>query len=338
MHNCSAIVLAAGKGTRMKSEKAKVVFQLAGKEMVRRVVDTSLDVGCDPVAVVVGYQKESVIESLPDDSRIGLVEQKEQQGTGHAIMVCAGFFKDYEGDILILCGDIPLLSKETLQELLSVHRKDGAACTVLTIKLADPASYGRIVRDEKGSIRKIVEFKDATAEERRLNEINTGIYCFEGRLLFEALNHIDNNNKQSEYYLTDTLEVLNSMGKKVIGLITDRPAEVTGINSQKELAWLEEEFYAKIRDKWLSNGVSIENPSTVIIGEDVEIEPDVEIAGGSIIKGKTKILRRAKIGPFCYLNNAVISKDVVLSGYNIVVDTEIPEAAQLAFQEKKTDE
>ncbi len=333
MNKTGAIILAAGKGTRMKAEKAKVVFKLAEKEMIRRVSETALRIDCDPVGVVVGYKKETVMAAIPADERISFIEQKEQNGTGHAVMVCAELFKDFEGDLLILCGDIPLLSEETLQRLLSTHRENEAACTVLTIKLEDPASYGRIIRDGNDQVVKIVEYKDATLQEKEIDEINTGIYCFDSKLLFSSLHKIDNNNNQQEYYLTDTLGILNGMGKKVIGLVTRQAAEVTGINSQIELSQLEDELYARIKDYWLTNGVTIENPASVIIGEDVELQPEVEIGAGVIIKGKTRISRGAVIGAYSYLEDARIGEGAVLKGFNIVKGAEIETGSLLSYQE-----
>jgi UDP-N-acetylglucosamine diphosphorylase/glucosamine-1-phosphate N-acetyltransferase len=257
---------------------------------------------------VVGYQKERVKTAIPQNDKISFVEQIEQKGTGHAVMVCSKLFAGFEGNLFILCGDIPLLSEETLEKLLTTHRENEAACTVLTIKLENPASYGRIIRDENDRIAKIVEYKDATNREREVNEINTGIYCFNSKLLFNALEQIDNDNRQQEYYLTDTLAILNSMGKKVVGLITDHVDEVTGINSQKELARLEMSYYARIRDHWLANGVSIENPASIIIGDEVNIEPDVDIGSGTIIKGRSKIEKGVSIGPYSYLDNTVIGE------------------------------
>jgi len=322
----------------MKSERPKVIFKLAEKEMVRRVTETALKINCDPIGIVVGYQKERVMDAIPDNDNISFIEQQEQKGTGHAVMVCSDLFAEFAGDLLILCGDIPLLSRETLDNLINTHRKNEAACTVLTIKLTEPASYGRIIRDKNDRIERIVEFKDATSKEKEVNEINTGIYCFDSKLLFTALKKIDNDNKQQEYYLTDTLAILNSMGKKVIGLVTDNKAEVTGINSQRELAELEISYYAKIKDHWLANGVNIENPSSVIIGEDVLIDPDVDIGNGVIIKGKSKIAKGAVIGAYCYLDNAVIGRNAMLEGYNIVVNNKVSDNCRLKFQEKRNNE
>lgn len=334
MRNCGAIILAAGKGTRMKSERAKVVFKMAEKPLVKRVVDTALEMNCDRIGVIVGYKKEQVIEAIPTNNKIAFIEQFEQNGTGHAVMTAKEYFRDYDGDLFILCGDVPLLSKNTLNELLKTHRENDAACTVLTGLLEDAGTYGRIVRSDEGNVLRIVEFKDATAQEREIKEFNTGIYCFDSKLLFEALDKVGNNNKQGEYYLTDTLEILNKMNKKVVGLVTEHLDEVSGINSQKELALLEMNHYRRIREHWLSNGVIIENPESVIIGEDVVIERDVEIGANVIIKGNSKIGCGSVIGAYSLIENATLRSNVVLSGYNVIVNSTIESNTHLDFQEK----
>ncbi len=335
MRKCGAIILAAGKGTRMKSIKAKVSFYLSEKSLVQRVVDTALEIDCDLLGIVVGYRKDEVIATIQSDDRIKYIEQKEQLGTGHAVMMAEDIFKEYVGDVYILCGDVPLLSLETLIQLRDVHREYKAACTVLTIVLPDAGSYGRIVRNEQGNVVRIVEFKDANDEERRIKEINSGIYCFDSAALFDALKKIDNNNKQGEYYLTDVLEILNKEGKKVSAVMTNNIAEVSGINSQLQLAELETEHFRKIRNYWMNNGVSIENPETVIIGDDVVIESDVSISANSILKGKTKIGKFCRIGVNSYIYNSCLEKSTITEGYNVVVNQELDSGVIMRYGEKK---
>jgi len=239
------IILAAGKGTRMKAEKPKVVFELAGTPMINRVVKTAGETAGDRIAVVVGYKKEDVIESLKDLSDLIYVEQKEQNGTGHAVMVCKEEFADFNGTIFILCGDVPLLRYQTLQKMLDEHLKQAASCTVLTALMDDPAMYGRIVRTSDGKVSKITEFKDADESVKKINEINTGIYCFNAADLFSSLDKIDNNNNQKEFYLTDTLEILNSLGKKVESVLLDDLIEAAGVNSREQLQELENQYYQR---------------------------------------------------------------------------------------------
>lgn len=242
MPRTGTIILAAGKGTRMKTEKPKVIFPLAGEPMINRVIRTAEQVNSELIAVVVGYKKEMVMSVIPKNENVVFVEQSEQHGTGHAVMVCRDTFRNFNGTIFILCGDVPLLRHQTLEKMLQQHQKSKAQCTVLTAVMEDPAMYGRIVRNENGKVEGIVEFKDADAQIRAIKEINTGIYCFASEALFGALEKIDNNNQQKEYYLTDTLEVLNSMGKRVISVVLADLVEATGVNSREQLQALEAQF------------------------------------------------------------------------------------------------
>jgi len=242
MKKTAAIILAAGKGTRMKSEKPKVIFELAGKSMINRVIETANKIDSDLVAIVVGFKKEQVINVAPEDDSIKFVEQTQQNGTGHAVMVTEEIFKDFEGDIFILCGDVPLLRHQTLEKIRDHHRECNASCTVLTAVMNDALKYGRIVRNNDGSVQRIVEFKDATDIEKEIKEINTGIYCFDAKDLFTALTGINSNNNQNEYYLTDTLEILNKQNKLVTSILLDDMVEASGVNSVEQLADLEAEY------------------------------------------------------------------------------------------------
>ena len=246
MKQTAAIILAAGKGTRMKSELPKVVHPLARKPLIQWVVDTALSINCSRVICVVGYKKEMVIDTIKADQRVGFVEQKEQNGTGHAVMVTAEALADFEGTVFILCGDVPLLTAATLERMREHHLSSRAQCTVLTAFMDDPLRYGRIVRNADGSVQRIVEYKDASEEERGIKEINTGIYCFDARSLFNALTSVTNQNNQNEYYLTDTLEILNKQGKLVTSVVLEDMVEASGINSQEQLASLEAEYYNRI--------------------------------------------------------------------------------------------
>jgi bifunctional UDP-N-acetylglucosamine pyrophosphorylase / glucosamine-1-phosphate N-acetyltransferase len=334
MKNLAAIILAAGKGTRMKSEKPKVIFPFAEKPMIQRVINTANQAECDKIVAVVGYQKEQVIKTIEGKCNVTFVEQKEQNGTGHAIIVTKPEFENFSGDIFILCGDVPLLQTKTLEKMHAHHTKTKAACTVLTAVMDDALKYGRIIRNEDNNVKKIVEFKDATEEQKAIQEINSGIYIFDAESLFTALEKIDNNNQQKEYYLTDTLEQIEKTGKLVTSVLLEDMMEVSGINSQEQLANLETEYYQKIKKHWLNNGVSIENPNSVIIGEDVQIEPGVEIYANTIIKGRTKIKSGTKIGANCYLYNCQLEENVRLAGYNIILNRQLSANASFDFSQK----
>ncbi len=245
MKKTAAIILAAGKGTRMKSDKPKVIFGLAGKPMINRVVETANKINSDLIAIVVGYKKKQVIDIVPKNSNIKFVEQVQQNGTGHAVMVTKDIFKDFEGDVFILCGDVPLLRHKTLEKMQVRHREHNASCTVLTAVMDDALKYGRMIRNTDGKIQRIVEFKDATEDEKNIKEINTGIYCFDAKDLFTALQSINSNNNQNEYYLTDTLEILNNENKLVTSVLLDDMVEASGVNSKEQLADLETEFLSR---------------------------------------------------------------------------------------------
>ena len=333
MNKVGAIILAAGKGTRMKSNKPKVTFKLAGKSLVERVVETASKLNSTLTCVIVGYMKEDVIKLVDKYDNIAFAEQKEQLGTGHAVKIAKDVFKDFKGDIFILCGDVPLTTPETLQGLIKTHREMNAACTVLTHVIDDPARYGRIIRDANGNIDSIVEYKDASAEQRKIREINTGIYCFKKEKLFSALEEINNDNAQNEYYLPDTLKILNQQNEIVAGHILDHFVEAAGINSQEQLAQLEIEYYNKIKKYWLNSGVTIENPDSVIIGENVIIEKDVEIGANSVIKGSTKIKENSKIGLNSLLVDCEIGENCQLKGYNIIINQQLKANTILDYQE-----
>ncbi len=333
MNKVGAIVLAAGKGTRMKSNKPKVTFNLAGKSLVERVVETASKLDSSLTCVIVGYMKDEVIKLVDKYDNIAFAEQKEQLGTGHAVKIAKDVFQAFEGDIFILCGDVPLTSSETLKGLLKAHREQNAACTVLTHVIDDPARYGRIIRDAHGNIDSIVEYKDASDEERNIREINTGIYCFKKASLFSALEEITNDNAQNEYYLPDTLKILNERDEVVAGHVLDNFVEAAGINSQEQLAQLETEYYNKIKLHWLNNGVTIENPDSVIIGENVEIGRDVEIGANCVIKGNSVIKEKSVIGLNSLLINSEIGESSLLKGYNILIDKKIEDMTILGYQQ-----
>jgi bifunctional UDP-N-acetylglucosamine pyrophosphorylase/glucosamine-1-phosphate N-acetyltransferase len=246
MHSKStaAVIMAAGKGTRMKSDLPKVLHKLGGKPIVEYVVSTAREVGAERILLVIGYKWElakKALKHLP----VEFVVQKEQLGTGHAVLQTEKLLSDFEGDVLVLCGDAPLLRAGTLDKLLGEHRERKASATVLSAILDHPAGYGRVVRDKTGFVQEIVEEKDAGADQRRIREINTGTFCFDRTSLFSALRRVTNDNEQREYYLTDTLKVLRQDGLPVWGVVAADPAEGLGINSEKELEEMERLLLAR---------------------------------------------------------------------------------------------
>jgi bifunctional UDP-N-acetylglucosamine pyrophosphorylase/glucosamine-1-phosphate N-acetyltransferase len=240
----AAVIMAAGKGTRMKSDLPKVLHRLGGKPMVEYVVNTAEAAGAERILLVIGHKWEQAKEALKH-LPVEFVLQKEQLGTGHAVMQTEELLSNFEGDVLVLCGDVPLLRADTLKKLLGEHRKRKASATVLTAIPDDPAVYGRVIRDETGLVQEIVEEKDATADQKRIREINTGTFCFDRASLFSALGKLTNDNEQGEYYLTDTLKLLREGKLSVWGVVVADPRETLGINSEKELKEMERLLLAR---------------------------------------------------------------------------------------------
>jgi UDP-N-acetylglucosamine diphosphorylase/glucosamine-1-phosphate N-acetyltransferase len=231
---CGVIILAAGKGTRMKSDLAKILHPICGVPMLEYPIAAARAAGAERIAVVIGYQAEQIRETFRDRGLI-FVEQLRQLGTGHAVLQARGVFCGYDGAVLILCGDVPLIRPETLKALVTRHRSRGAAVTVLTVILEEPGGYGRVVKDRDGRVLKIVEARDASEEEKRIREINTGLYCAESRFLFDAVARLGNRNAQGEYYLTDIVEMACGGGLTVDSCPAADPLEVMGINTREDL-------------------------------------------------------------------------------------------------------
>lgn len=298
------IILAAGQGTRMKSKLYKVLHPVCGKPMVEHVIDTVSAVGADQIVTVIGHGAELVKKHL--EGRTDFVLQQEQLGTAHAVSQAKGLLKDKKGTTLVVCGDTPLLKAETLEKLLLHHEAEKAAMTVLTAHMEDPTGYGRVVRNEKGYVERIVEHKDASDEERKIKEINTGTYCFDNELLFSALEKVSNDNAQGEYYLPDVFEILRKEGHIVTAYSTDDFSETIGVNDRVALARAEKIMQKRILEFHMKNGVTIINPDNTYIETDVKIGQDTIIYPGTMIKGKTEIGADCVIGPNSEVENCRI--------------------------------
>lgn len=291
-----AIVLAAGQGKRMKSKLYKVLHPVCGKPMVGHVLDTVEKVQCERRIVVVGHGAEAVKSYL--GTKAEYVLQEQQLGTGHAVKQAGGLLGGEEGTTIVICGDTPLVKDETLEAMLSLHERKGAAATVLTASMEQPQGYGRIIRDaENGSVVRIVEQKDCSPEEDAVKEINTGTYCFDNAKLFAALEKVTNSNAQQEYYLTDVIGILVNEGEVVEGYLTSDYSESIGVNDRLALSEAEGFMRERINRKHMLNGVTIIDPSSTYIGADVSIGSDTVIYPGTTLSGQTEIGENCVIGP-----------------------------------------
>lgn len=307
MSDLVAVILAAGKGTRMRSKYPKVLHKVGGKPMLQHVIDAATAAGCKEKVIIVGHEAEMVEEMVGAQGTIAL--QAQQLGTGHAVMQAAAALKGFTGTVLILCGDTPLLEGEELKRFCQAHKESGAAATVLTAVMDDPFGYGRIIRDSQGNVQGIVEQKDATEEQKAVKEINTGIYCMECPLMFDVLATLTNNNAQGEYYLTDVLSKLNQSGQKVGGVSTDDSDMVMGINSRKQLSVAEGVMRQRILDKLMDAGVTIMDPASTFIEAGVKIGRDTIIYPYTWLEGNTEIGEDCEIGPNSRLTNVKVGSD-----------------------------
>ena len=322
----TSVILAAGMGTRMKSKMPKVLHKVCGKPLSKWVIDASEAAGADKVCAVVGHKAETVKEVLGDVCEFAL--QAEQKGTGHAVMQAIDVIKNSKGEVVILNGDTPLITAETINKAIEYHKNNGNQATVITAILDDATGYGRIVRDNDGSVLKIVEQKDASKEEKKINEVNSGIYVFDAQSLVYALDKITPNNAQGEYYLTDTLEILLSAGKKIGGYAISDNDEIRGINDRVQLNEAEKIMQKRINEYHMRNGVTMRNPESVYIEDGVEIGNDTEICQNVTIKSGTKIGSDCVIGSGSMLDRAVIHDGVdVLS--SVILESEVDEGTHV---------
>ncbi|TMN22325.1 bifunctional UDP-N-acetylglucosamine diphosphorylase/glucosamine-1-phosphate N-acetyltransferase GlmU [Lentibacillus cibarius] len=321
-----AIILAAGQGTRMKSKLYKVLHPVAGRPMVQHVIGQLNEVNPDEMVTIVGHGADQVAAYIGDDSQ--LVLQKEQLGTGHAVLQAEDLLKDKDGTTIVVCGDTPLITSETYRTLFEHHEQEGAKATILTAKALNPAGYGRVIRDERNEVERIVEQKDATAYERSVDEINTGTYCFDNKVLFEALQHVSNDNVQGEYYLPDVIEILQNRGEKVSAFQTLDFEETMGINDRKALARAEKVMKRRINEKHMQNGVTLIDPDNTYIGLDAVIEPDVLVHPGSMITGETIIKSDAEIGPYSEVDNCFIGESTVIR-HSVARDSRIGDSVKI---------
>lgn len=326
----NVLILAAGLGTRMRSDLAKVLHRLDGRPLIDHVCRTAAALAPATIYVVIGHQADEVkaaVLSEQDGQEFVFVTQAKQLGTGDAVNAAREFLQDSDSTLVVLSGDVPMIRPETLAALVQHHRRyldRGAACTILTVRLHDPAGYGRIVRDDSGGFERIVEQKDANEDERAIDEINAGIYCFDSKKLFSALSAVQNNNAQGEYYLTDVPELLRKAGEDVAIFQFNDAQEIEGVNNRVQLADLERMLRRRtISRLMLESGVTFVDPKNAYVSSQAVIGHDTVIYPNVFIEGSTVIGSRCIIRPGTRLVNAVVGDDVEIRDNCLITDSEI---------------
>ncbi|MFQ5952323.1 MAG: bifunctional N-acetylglucosamine-1-phosphate uridyltransferase/glucosamine-1-phosphate acetyltransferase [Candidatus Omnitrophota bacterium] len=327
MKNITAVILAAGLGTRMKTEIPKVLHRVGSKTILDRIVSNFKKAGIKKIIAVVGYKAELVEKAFEDE--VDFVRQPELLGSGNALACAVEHIKDPDPEILVTCGDTPLITAETYERLIKAYLQEKVSCGFLTCRVQEPLSYGRIVRDKSGEIERIVEEKDASNEEKKINEINVGTYCFRGSELREFINAIEINKKKKEFYLTDIVEILARNGKKVLTQECGAE-EAIGINSRKDLAEVNKMVNQKTIEKLMESGVTVIDPDNAYIDETAEIGKDTIIFPGTVIERDVKIADNCKIGPFARLRPGTrISRGAEVGNFVELCRAEIGEGAKV---------
>jgi len=325
----ATIILAAGKGTRMKSEVVKVLHPILGLPMLSYPIALSLSgIKAEKTIVVVGYQADEIKERFKN-SRIQFALQEEQLGTGHAALQAIPFLKTFASTALILCGDVPLVKADTLRAFIGAFEESHSILSVLTTLVEDPFGYGRILRSPEGWLEKIVEEKDASKKERTIREINTGIYCVKVPFLIEGLGEIGKDNAQGEYYLTDLVEIASKKGLRCSAHIVSDPVEVMGINTRMDLAMANEVLrLAKLKDLMLS-GVTMVDPKTTYVDQTVEVGKDTVLCPNCHLQGRTKIGERCIIEPNSTVSDSIVGNDVTIRSNSVITESNIGEGASI---------
>lgn len=320
----AAVILAAGQGTRMKSQNPKVLHPICGRPMLSLVVRTARSLDARPIVPVIGHGAEQVRTVLAEEP-LTFALQEEQLGTGHALLCAEAALKGFTGDLLLLCGDVPLLRDTTLRALLEQHRSTSACVTILTAQMQDPTGYGRIIRGEKG-VERIVEEKDASSLERQVDEINTGIYIFRAPEAFDYLRGLDNSNAQKEYYLTDIVAAARKSGERIEALLVESAAEAMGINDRVQLSEAEKIMRQRINEGHQRGGVTLLDPSTTYIEPDVVIGADTLIHPGVHLRGKTTIGSGCEIEPGVVVTDCMIAERVHLKPGSVLSESSVGES------------
>lgn len=322
-----ALILAAGKGTRMKSELPKVVHPILDRPMVAYVIDAVKAVGCEQTLLVTGYKSELVKNALVNEAD-GFVEQSEQLGTGHAVQCYAKDCTIRPKHLLVVCGDTPLISVETLKKMIDLHFEQRPAITMMTLMMSEPGNYGRVLR-QNGAVKAIREAKDCTPAELEVKEVNLAVYLFDSEFLFANIFSLTANNKQKEYYLTDLVEIAVNKGLPVIACIEKDESSTLGINSRHHLAQVSNILQKQILDKLMDSGVTITSPDNTFIGPEVEISPDTTIHPGVMLTGRCRIGRNCIIGPNCRISDTIIGDNNKIE-FCVISNTRLAEGADIS--------
>jgi len=328
MNPLAIIILAAGKGTRMKSATVKVLHLLAGSPVLSYSLDLAREFKPQKLVVVVGFQGNAVREKFEAPDLI-FVEQKEQLGTGHAVQTAVRALPEFQGTILILCGDVPLLTRDTVQRLLREHREKKAAVTVLTTILESPGSYGRVFRREDGQLLRIIEAKDLKAGEEVIREINTGIYCVESAFLFSALLSLTDRNAQREYYLTDIVALANSRGERAAGYVAENLSEVMGINTRADLANAARYLRQRINEHLLLEGVTLIDPGATYIDREVVIGRETVIYPNCFLLGRTVLGEGCVVEPGCKIQDTRVGNGVTIKAFSVMTEAVLEDRAEV---------
>lgn len=299
MQDIMGIVLAAGKGTRMKSKKSKLIHKIYGKEIISRVVENAKKAGLSEIVAVVGYQKEQLQEVLKDSVKYAY--QEEALGSGHAVMQAKEYLKGKNGRVVVLSGDVPILRPSTIEKLVQKSIENNEYATVLSAIYDNPTGYGRMIRDEVGNLKAIIEDKELEESQRSIQEINAGVYCFDIQEFLKALEQVKPNNKKGEYYITDVIKIMNEKGLKLGALIVEDNTEILGVNDRVQLEILTKILRLRINTEHMKNGVTIEDTNSTFIYDDVEIGQDTVIHPNTTIKSGVKIGEDCEIGPNSYI-------------------------------------
>jgi bifunctional UDP-N-acetylglucosamine pyrophosphorylase/glucosamine-1-phosphate N-acetyltransferase len=323
------VVLAAGKGTRMKSSRPKVLHALAGRPLIEHVLRAAAPLHAASTVVVVGHGADEVQHALSGSADLQFVVQSPQLGTGHAVLQTEQVLAGHKGTLLLLYADVPLLQTGTLLRLLEHHAHTRAAATVLTAKLDDPYGYGRIVRDTSGRVARIVEERDASPAERQVLEVNSGIYALQLEPLFPALHRLATDNSQGEYYLTDLVAGYRRDGLPVETLCLDDPAEMRGVNSRIDLADLTSVIWARKRRALMLDGVTLEDPATTYVDDDVRVGADTIIGPGVTLSGRTAIGERCRLMPGVRISDSVVGDDTTVLDRSVIVESTVGARARI---------